>query len=190
MVAALVLAPITVIFSSFLTPVDEVWRHFASTILGEIVINTLVLAAAVAAGTAVLGVGLAWLTAVCEFPGRRFFSWALLLPLAIPAYVIGFVAIGLLDFTGPLQTGLRALTGSLLPWFPPVRSRGGVWFGIDVAALGDLDADGFLDLSVGADGDDDGSTNQGAVWILSLAADGTVLLERKISATPNAADIQ
>ena len=126
MVAALVLAPIAVIFSSFLTPADEVWRHFAATILGELVINTLVLALAVAGGTAVLGVGLAWLTAVCEFPGRRFFSWALLLPLAIPAYVIGFVAIGLLDFTGPLQSGLRNLTGSLLPWFPSIRSRGGV----------------------------------------------------------------
>jgi iron(III) transport system permease protein len=126
LVAALVLAPIAVIFSSFLTPADEVWRHFAATILGELIINTLALALAVAAGTAMLGVGLAWLTAVCEFPGRRFFSWALLLPLAIPAYVIGFVAIGLLDFTGPLQSGLRNLTGSMLPWFPPIRSRGGV----------------------------------------------------------------
>lgn len=126
LVAALVLAPIAVIFSSFLTPADEVWRHFAATILGELVFNTFVLAVAVAAGTAVLGVGLAWLTAVCDFPGRRFFSWALLLPLAMPAYVIGFVAIGLLDFTGPLQSGLRSLTGSGLPWFPPIRSRGGV----------------------------------------------------------------
>ncbi|HEX7811030.1 MAG TPA: iron ABC transporter permease [Burkholderiales bacterium] len=125
-VAALVSAPIAVIFSSFLTPADHVWRHFSSTILGELVANTFVLAIAVAAGTTVTGVGLAWLTAVCEFPGRRFFSWALLLPLALPAYVIGFVAIGLLDFTGPLQTALRSLTGSTLPWFPPIRSRGGV----------------------------------------------------------------
>lgn len=126
LVAALVLAPIAVIFSSFLTPADDVWRHFASTILGELVVNTFILAIAVAAGTTVTGVGLAWLTAVCEFPGRRFFSWALLLPLALPAYVIGFVAIGLLDFTGPLQIALRNLTGSALPWFPPIRSRGGV----------------------------------------------------------------
>ena len=126
LIASIVLVPIAVIFSSFLTPADEVWQHFAATILGELVVNTFVLALAVAAGTAVLGVGLAWLTAVCEFPGRRFFSWALLLPLAIPAYVIGFVYIGLLDFTGPLQTGLRSLTGSGLPWFPAIRSRGGV----------------------------------------------------------------
>jgi iron(III) transport system permease protein len=123
---ALVLAPIGVIFSSFLTPADDVWRHFASTILGELIANTLVLAVAVAAGTSVLGVGLAWLTAVCDFPGRRFFSWALLLPLALPAYVVGFVAVGLLDFTGPVQSGLRALTGSALPWFPAIRSRCGI----------------------------------------------------------------
>ena len=126
LVAALVLAPIAVIFSSFLTPADDVWRHFASTILGELVGNTFILAIAVAAGTTAAGTGLAWLTAVCEFPGRRFFSWALLLPLALPAYVIGFVAIGVLDFTGPLQSALRSLTGSALPWFPPIRSRGGV----------------------------------------------------------------
>lgn len=123
---ALVVAPIGVIFSSFLTPADDVWRHLASTILGELVLNTVVLAAAVAAGTCILGVGLAWLTAVCDFPGRRFFSWALLLPLALPAYVIGFVAVGMLDFTGPLQTGLRTLTGSTLTWFPAIRSRSGI----------------------------------------------------------------
>jgi iron(III) transport system permease protein len=126
LVAALVLLPVAVILSSFLAPADQVWRHFADTILGELVVNTFVLALAVAAGTAVIGVALAWLVAVCDFPGRGFFSWALLLPLAMPAYVMGFVAIGLLDFTGPLQTGLRALTGSALPWFPPIRSRGGV----------------------------------------------------------------
>lgn len=133
LVAALVLAPIAVIFSAFLAPADEIWRHFASTILGELVVNTLVLALAVATGTTVLGVGLAWLTAVCDFPARRFFVWALLLPLTMPAYVIGFVAIGLLDFTGPLQTWLRPLLGSGLTWFPPIRSRGGVILAMTIA---------------------------------------------------------
>lgn len=125
-ICAVVLAPIGVIFSSFLTPADDVWRHFASTILGELVANTLILAVIVAMGTAVLGVGLGWLTAVCDFPGRTFFSWALLLPLALPAYVIGFVALGLLDFTGPVQSGLRSITGSPLPWFPTIQSRTGI----------------------------------------------------------------
>jgi iron(III) transport system permease protein len=60
-----------------------------------------------------------------DFPGRKFFSWALLLPMALPAYVLAFVAIGLLDFTGPLQTTLREWFGSSA-WFPRIRSRGGV----------------------------------------------------------------
>jgi iron(III) transport system permease protein len=125
-VAALASAPLAVIFASYLTPADDVWRHFASTILGELIFNTVVLALAVGAASAVIGVGLAWLVAVCEFPGRRLFSWALILPLAIPAYVIAFVVVGLFDFTGPLQTWLRSATGSSLTWLPEVRSRGGI----------------------------------------------------------------
>lgn len=125
-IAALATAPLAVIFASFLTPADDVWRHFASTILGELIFNTVVLAVAVGVGSAVIGVGLAWLVAVCEFPGRRMFAWALILPLAIPAYVFAFVVVGLFDFTGPLQTWLRAATGSNLTWLPEVRSRGGI----------------------------------------------------------------
>jgi len=133
LVALVVLSPIAVTLSSFLTPADEVWRHFANTILGSLILNTIVLALAVAAGTVVLGVGLAWLTAACDFPGRRFFSWSLLLPLALPAYVIGFIAIGLLDFAGPLQSGLRSLTGSRLAWIPAIRSPGGVVIAMTLA---------------------------------------------------------
>ena len=88
--------------------------------------NTFWLAVGVSLGTALLGVSLAWFTAVCDFPGRGFFSWALLLPLAIPAYVIAFVALGLFDYVGPVQTGLRAWLQSDLVWFPNVRSRLGV----------------------------------------------------------------
>ena len=73
-----------------------------------------------------IGVSLAWFTAVCEFPGRKFFSWALLLPLAIPAYVIAFVALGLFDYTGPVQAGLREWLDSEVSWFPDMRSRTGV----------------------------------------------------------------
>ena len=80
----------------------------------------------VSAGSALLGVSLAWFTAVCEFPGRKFFSWALLLPLAIPAYVTAFVALGLFDYIGPVQTALRAWLGPDRFWFPDIRSRLGV----------------------------------------------------------------
>jgi iron(III) transport system permease protein len=79
----------------------------------------------VVSGTALLGVSLAWLTAVCEFPGRKLFSWALLLPLAVPAYVTAFVVLGLFDFTGPVQSAFRSWLGPDA-WFPEVRGRMGV----------------------------------------------------------------
>lgn len=123
--AALVAIPIAVPFLAWLTPEGAVWRHLAHTVLGELARNTALLVAGVGLGVLVLGTGLAWLTAMCEFPGRRVFEWALMLPLAIPGYVLAFVAIGLLDFSGPLQTTLRAAFGEELQ-LPPVRSAGGV----------------------------------------------------------------
>ena len=70
----------------------------------------LVVGVAIVSGA--IGTALAWLTAICEFPGRRFFDWALLMPLAIPAYVLAFVAVGFLDYAGPLQSWLRAAFGT------------------------------------------------------------------------------
>lgn len=123
-VAALVVVPVAVVLWSLLLPRPDVWPHLVENVLPAVLANTLWLVLGVGAGTALLGVTLAWLTAVCEFPGRRVFSWALLLPLALPAYVTAFVAIGLLDFTGPLQTWLRESFG--MTGFPSIRSRGGV----------------------------------------------------------------
>jgi iron(III) transport system permease protein len=117
---------LVVVLSSIFAPADEVWRHLVHTVLGTLLLNTVWLVAGVAVGTAVLGVGLAWLTAVCEFPGRRVFDWALMLPLAIPAYVTAFVAVALLDYTGPVQTFMRAVLPEAWASLPPVRSRGGV----------------------------------------------------------------
>ena len=102
--ALFVITPILVIFSSLLQPVSEIWQHIVDTLLVDLLKNTLVLCIGALAGTFILGVGAAWLTAVCDFPGRRFFNWALMLPLAIPTYVLAFVFIGLLDFSGPVQT--------------------------------------------------------------------------------------
>ncbi len=125
LVSLVTLVPLAVVLSSIVAPQSDIWAHLSQHVLPEILLNTLWLALGVAAGTGVLGVTLAWLTAVCDFPGRRFFSWALMLPLAMPAYVTAFVAIGLLDFTGPVQTLLREWFGSSA-WFPAIRSRGGV----------------------------------------------------------------
>ncbi len=125
LVSLVTLVPLVVVLSSFLYPQSEVWDHLSQHVLPGILLNTFWLALGVALCTGFLGVTLAWLTAVCDFPGRRFFSWALMLPLAMPAYVTAFVAIGLLDFTGPLQTLLREWFGTS-DWFPRIRSRGGV----------------------------------------------------------------
>ncbi|MEC4678802.1 MAG: iron ABC transporter permease, partial [Nitrospirota bacterium] len=126
LIAALVIVPLGVVLSSVFSAHDEVWAHLIETTLPGILINTFWLTLGVAIGTSVLGVSLAWLTAATDFPGRRFFDWALMLPMAIPSYVTAFVAIGLLDFSGPLQTVLRLWLGKDGFWFPEIRSRGGV----------------------------------------------------------------
>ena len=130
-IAALVLVPVVVTFSSFARVEGDILAHLIEFALPELVGNTLWLILGVGLGVCVLGVSLAWLTAMCEFPGRRLFDWALLLPLALPAYVTAFVAIGLLDFTGPLQTWLREGWG--ITGLPEIRSRGGVMLVMSLA---------------------------------------------------------
>jgi iron(III) transport system permease protein len=124
-VALLTLLPLLVLFSSLFTQQADIWQHLRQYVLPELLLNTFWLVLGVALGTCIIGVSLAWLTVMLDFPGRKFFSWALLLPMALPAYVLAFIAIGLLDFTGPLQTLLREWFGSSA-WFPRIRSRGGV----------------------------------------------------------------
>lgn len=132
-VAAIVAAPIVVVALSWFTPEGDIWRHLVQTVLGELLWNTAVMMIGVGAGVFLLGAGLAWLVTMYDFPGRRFFDWALMLPLAIPAYVLAFVAVGLLDFSGPVQSALRVVFGSSR-WFPPIRSAGGV-IGVMVLAF-------------------------------------------------------
>ena len=124
--AILAAMPLLAVFSGWLQPENEVWQHLAETILDDLIINTVVLLMGVAVGVLFLGVGLAWLTSMCDFPGRRLFDWALMLPLAIPAYVLAFVALGLFDFTGPIQSTMRKWLGADAPVFPNIRSAGGV----------------------------------------------------------------
>ena len=131
-IAALVVAlaaifPVLTVALSFVRPAGEVWQHLASTVLPAYVLNSLVMMVAVAAGTAVIGIATAWLVTMCSFPGRRVFEWALLLPLAMPTYVLAYTYAGLLDFPGPVQSALRAAFGWRRGdyWFPEVRSLGG-----------------------------------------------------------------
>ena len=132
-IAGVVAAPILVVALAWLTPAGDIWRHLVHTVLGELLRHTAVLMFGVGLGVFVLGAGLAWLIAMCDFPGRRVFDWALMLPLAVPAYVLAFVAVALLDFSGPVQGALRVVFGSSA-WFPPIRSGGGV-IGVMVLAF-------------------------------------------------------
>lgn len=113
--ACISLVPVLVVLASLVSPVTDttegIWAHLAATVLGDLAVNTAVLLAGVGLGTFVLGTGLGWLTGCCDFPGRKFFSVALLLPMAMPTYVFAFVCLGLLDFSGPVQTYLRVEHG-------------------------------------------------------------------------------
>lgn len=103
----------------------QIWSHLWDTQMPRLLGNTLTLVLGVGTGVTLIGVSLAWLTSLCEFPGRRWLDWALMLPFAIPAYVLAFVFVGLLDFAGPVQSLLREWFGSGLR-LPRVRSTGGV----------------------------------------------------------------
>ncbi|MDX1513840.1 MAG: iron ABC transporter permease, partial [Gammaproteobacteria bacterium] len=127
LVAALVSLPVLVVLSFAFHPAGEVWRHLTQTVLPVYLRNSGLLMIGVAAGTLVFGVVTAWLTCMCRFPGRKIFEWALLLPLAMPAYIIAYTYTGMLDFAGPVQTFLRETfdwnRGDY--WFPEIRSLSG-----------------------------------------------------------------
>lgn len=111
----------------FVGAAGDTWAHLAATVLPEYALNSLLLALLVGLGVAAVGVATAWLTTMTEFPGRRVFEWALLLPLALPAYVMAYVYTDLLQFVGPVQTTLREWFGWRRGdyWFPEIRSLGG-----------------------------------------------------------------
>lgn len=103
----------------------EAMSHLLTHVVPGVLTNTLVLVVGVAVVAGLLGTSLAWLITTCDFPWRGFFSWALLLPMAIPAYVLAFVAIAGLDYAGPVQSALRRVFDTTLH-LPPIRSTGGV----------------------------------------------------------------
>src|SRR5688500_10056465 len=99
--------------------------HQAQTVLAGYAVQSLLLALGVAIGVALVGTGAAAAVALFEFPGRRLFDWALLLPLAMPAYVLAYVYTDFLQYSGPLQDALRAATGVRRALWPDVRSLPG-----------------------------------------------------------------
>lgn len=126
-IALLMTLPVFVIASFVFQSTNENWQHLVDTLLNEYIINSIILMLGVSVGVLSMGVITAWLTSMCDFPGRRWFSWGLLLPLAIPAYIIAYTYTGLFDFAGPVQTQLREWTGWGVRdyWFPQIRSMNG-----------------------------------------------------------------
>ena len=106
--ALLVIVPVLSVFSNVVAGgTSDTWGHLADTVLPDYVGNTVILIFGVGLGVSSIGVTTAWLTAMHEFPGRRFFEWALVLPLAVPAYVMAYVYTDFLQFVGPVQSFLR-----------------------------------------------------------------------------------
>ncbi len=128
LVAVVVALPILGVPWLALFPRENIWPHLISTVLPGYVTTTLGLMLGVTFGVLSMGVICAWLVTMCRFPGRRIFEWALLLPLAVPAYVIAYVYTDLLEYAGPVQIFLRYLFGwqsAADYWFPEIRSLAG-----------------------------------------------------------------
>src|SRR5688572_7180719 len=121
------LLPSVVLPGSLLAPAGEAWSHLSATVLPDYIWTTAILLVVVAAGVVVVGVATAWCVTLFEFPGRPWLEWALLLPLAVPAYVVAYAYTDWLQYSGPVQGALRTLTGWGRHdyWFPDIRSLGG-----------------------------------------------------------------
>lgn len=109
LIAAILSIPALVVAVGTFAPAGDTWSHLASTVLPEYLRNSALLVLGVGVLTLVIGVATAWLVVTCEFPGRRVFEWALILPLSVPAYIAAYTYAGMLDVTGPVQRLLRFL---------------------------------------------------------------------------------
>jgi iron(III) transport system permease protein len=126
-VAVLFSVPVLGVLGNLVREGQGNWPHLVATVLPDYVLNSLALMLGVGAGVVVAGTGTAWLVVMCRFPGRRLFEWMLVLPLAIPAYVVAYAYTDMLQHAGPVQTLLREAAGwgPRDYWFPNIRSTGG-----------------------------------------------------------------
>ncbi|MFB6275789.1 MAG: ABC transporter permease [Halothece sp.] len=135
LVALLIATPILFIVASVFAETGEIWEHLATTVLPEYLKNSFTLMIGVGIGVTMIGVGTAWLVTMCQFPGSKILEWALLLPLAAPAYLLAYTYTHLLDFFGPVQTALRSVFGWASVndyWFPEIRN---IWGAIAMLIL-------------------------------------------------------
>lgn len=132
-IAITIATPILFIFADiFAEPqvsfgTTSLWEHLVQTVLVDYIQNSLLLMLGSSMGVLIIGVGTAWLVVACRFPGSRIFEWALLLPLAVPTYLLAYTYTDLLGVAGPVQQAIRewwqVSYGEY--WFPSIRSMGG-----------------------------------------------------------------
>ena len=129
-IALIVAAPLLAVAAIAFSADGDIWRHLAATVLPGYVWRSVLLVAGVGSLSLILGAGTAWLVTMCSFPGRRLFQWALLVPLAIPTYIVAYVYVDLLEFSGPVLTFLRDSLGlpTAAGWLPRIRSLPGAVF--------------------------------------------------------------
>ena len=128
LLAALLCLPVLVVLGSWLqwnATSAQILGEMATTVLPDYLVTTVVLCLLVAVGVVVVGTASAAAVTLFDFPGRRTFEWALLLPLAMPAYVVAYAYTDFLQFGGPLQNAMRSATGLQGRMLPEVRSLGG-----------------------------------------------------------------
>ena len=130
-IAVLAVMPIVALVVIAFGGDPSIWPHLLSTVLPRSTWTTVLLMLGVGVLTAIVGVSSAWLVSMCRFPGRGALEWMLLLPLAVPTYVVAYAYVEILDSLGPVQVFIRALFGFQSArdyWFPDVRTLGGAIF--------------------------------------------------------------
>ena len=131
LIALLIIAPVFAVFYSAFLGDTSLWPHLFSTVLPRYISNTIILMFGVGLLSTLLGVSTAWVVTRYEFFGKNFFQWALLLPAAVPAYIIAYTYTDFLEYAGPVQKILREFfnfQNSNEYWFPEIRSMEGAIF--------------------------------------------------------------
>lgn len=128
--ALLLVLPILSLFYLSLGETGELFSHLINTVLPTYAINTFILVLGVMGLSLILGVPCAWLMAMCRVPGEKWLQWALVLPLAMPGYIVGYIYTDWFDFAGPIQRLLREIMGWSAAdyWFPDIRTLPGAIF--------------------------------------------------------------
>jgi len=126
-IAILVGIPVLTVAANIFVPSGDVWQHLTATVLDDYIMNSFWLMIGVGTGVFVIGVGTAWLVTMCKFPGSKIYEWMLILPMAVPAYLMAYSYTDFFTYTGPAQALLRDITGWGLGdyWFPDIRSLQG-----------------------------------------------------------------